>query len=112
MSPTASRPMMPLDILHPSDPVGIAVATIAILIFLSVVGFGWSKTVTDDRLLSFALAPAVGTAAMILATIAAERLGTPLTGAIGPAIVSVVAGGGGYVARFVLERKTPSQSTS
>ncbi len=112
MTPAVSHPVASPDTLLPSNPAGIVLATVAIFALLSVVGFGWSRAVSDDPLIAFALAPAVGAAALILTAIVAERLGVPLTGAIGPAIVSAVAGGGGYVARFLLQGRAASQSTS
>ncbi len=43
-------------------------------------------------------------AALIITGIVLERVGLPLTGSVGPTLVSLVAGGGGYLALFLLQR--------
>jgi hypothetical protein len=51
------------------------------------------------------LAPMCGMAALILTSIAMERVGMPLTGSIGPTVASALGGGSGYLVRFLLERR-------
>jgi hypothetical protein len=93
------------DPLEPSSPGQIVLATFLGLVLCSGVGFGWARASGFDRVAAAALSPAVGLAALTLAGIAAERLGVPLTGSIGPTAVSVVVGLGGYLAHVVLERR-------
>lgn len=93
------------DPLQPSSPGGIAVATFAMLALLAAGGYGWARAVGLDRWTSAVLAPAFGTAALILGGIALERLGLPLTGSVGPSVVSALAGGGGYLAWLLGERR-------
>ncbi len=105
MYPSVAGPSEPLDALQPSTSGSIVLTTLATLVLLTAVGLGWCLAVTQDPLVAAALAPAFGAGAIILAAIAAERLGMPLTGSAGPLLVSAFAGGGGYVVRFVLKRK-------
>src|ERR671935_248599 len=80
-------------------------ARFAVLAFFVVVGYGWTRTVGLDGWTSATLAPAFGTAAVILGGIALERLGLPLTGSGRPTVVSALAGGGGDLAWLLRERR-------
>jgi hypothetical protein len=99
-----------LDSLQPSSPGGIALSTIAVLLLTGAAGYGWARTFVDDVASGVALGPSCGTAALILTGIVLERLGVPLTGSIGPTVVSAAAGGSGYLALFLLQRNARSQA--
>jgi hypothetical protein len=88
-----------LDVLEPSSPWAIAGASVAMLLLLGAVGYGWSGAMFPRRPDALALAPAAGLAVTCLAAIALERLGVPLEGA-GALLVSVAAGAGGYLLRM------------
>ena len=103
-APLAASPS-PVDPLDPSSPGGILLATFAVLSLLFVAGYGWAAAFAPNAVARLALAPLCGTAALVLAGIALERLGVPLTGSAGPTAVSASAGGGGYLVRFLLERR-------
>lgn len=95
----------PRDPLTPSSPAGIAIAALAVLALAWVVGFGWSRWAFPDVTIAAALAPAFGGATLILAAIAFERVGLPLSGSAGPTVVVLVAGVGGYVVRMIGQRR-------
>ncbi len=102
------RPVQePVDPLEPTSPGGIVVATLAVLALLGVAGYGWARAAGGDGVQGIALAPAFGAAGLILASIALERIGVPLTGWAGPAAISVLVGAGGYVAGVRMERYGP-----
>jgi hypothetical protein len=100
--PALSRPVDPLE---PSSPGEIILAVFGVLTLLFVAGSGWAGTFARDAVARLALAPLCGMAALVLASITLERVGMPLTGSVGPTLVSAVGGGGGYLARFLLERR-------
>ncbi len=106
--PTASGPA--IDPLRASSGGGIALATIAVLALLGAAGYGWAGAFASDRIVRLALAPLCGAAALMLLAIALERTGLPLTGSVGPSAISLLAGGGGYLALFLLERGTRSNA--
>jgi len=89
------------DELAPSSPVAIALAAVAALALLWLVGAGWSRWTFDDRVAAVAAAPAFGVATLTIAGLALERLGVPLNGWWGPALASALAGLGGYALRLV-----------
>jgi hypothetical protein len=95
----------PVDPLEPSSPGEILLAAFAVLALLFVAGFGWAGAFARDAVARLALAPMCGMAALILAGIALERVGMPLTGSIGPTVASALVGGSGYLVRFLLERR-------
>jgi hypothetical protein len=103
--PSAVKPGPASEPLEPSSPGRIAVATFAVLALLTTGGYGWARAMALDGWTSATLAPAFGTAALILGGIALERLGLPLTGSVGPTVVSALAGGGGYLAWLFGERR-------
>jgi hypothetical protein len=102
LPPATSHPVDPLE---PSSPRETLLAAFAVLSLLLVAGYGWAWVFARDTVARLALAPMCGMAALILAAIALERVGLPLTGSVGPTMVSVVGGGGGYLASFLLERR-------
>jgi len=94
------------DPLASSSPAGIAWATAAALGLLGAAGYGWARAALGEPIQAAALSPAFGAGALTLAAVALERLGVPLGGgAVGGILVSSIAGGGGYVAWLVLERR-------
>lgn len=102
LPPAAPRP---IDHLKPSSPGEILLAAFAVLSLLFVAGYGWTAAFARNAVVRLALAPLCGMAALVLAGIAMERLGMPLAGSVGPTVVSLSAGGGGYLVRFLLERR-------
>ncbi|HYU92073.1 MAG TPA: hypothetical protein VEN95_01130 [Actinomycetota bacterium] len=102
LQPATSRPVDPLE---PSSPEEILLAAFAVLSLLFVAGSGWAGVFARDAVARLALAPLCGLATLVLAGIALERLGMPLTGSVGPTVVSASSGGGGYLVRFLLERR-------
>jgi hypothetical protein len=95
----------PVDPLEPSSPEEMLLAAFAVLALLFVAGSGWAGAFARGVVARLALAPLCGMAALVLAGITLERLGIPLTGWVGPTVVSAVGGGGGYLVRFLLERR-------
>ncbi|HEY1126384.1 MAG TPA: hypothetical protein VGF83_01360, partial [Actinomycetota bacterium] len=95
----------PVDPLEPSSPERILLAAFAVLALLLAAGSGWAGVFARDAVARLALAPMCGMAVLVLAGITLERLGMPLTGWVGPTVVSAVGGGCGYLVRFLLERR-------
>lgn len=110
--PTAIEisPGQPLDepqgMLSSSSPAGIGWASVATLALLWVVGFGWTRIGLADRLTAAAAAPAIGCAALILVAVVLDQVGVRVGTTSGALAVSALAGGGGYLARFVLQRRS------
>ncbi len=94
-----------VDPLGTSTPGAIAVSGLLAFVFLSAVGFGWSRAATGDPLDSAALAPSLGAATVILAALLLDLLGVRLDGGIGPVVASGGTGAGGYFLWLVLERR-------
>jgi hypothetical protein len=94
----------PIDPLEPASAAGIAWASIAGLLLLAVVGYGWARIGLGDSITAVAAAPAIGAAMLILVATALDALGVPLGSTGGAVAASALAGGGGYLVRFVLER--------
>ena len=106
-----SRPVKdfyPVDPLEPSSAAGIAWASIVALALLAVAGYGWARIGLADAITAAAAAPAVGAAMLILVGTALDALGVALGTAAGALAASAIAGGGGYLIRFVLERRAGS----
>jgi hypothetical protein len=106
-----SRPVKdfyPVDPLEPSSAAGIAWASIVALALLTVAGYGWARIGLADAITAAAAAPAVGAAMLILVATTLDALGVPLGTTIGALAASALAGGGGYLIRFVLERRAGS----
>jgi hypothetical protein len=97
------------DELAPSSPVAIALAALAGLALLSIVGAGWSRWAFDDRIAAAATAPAFGTATLTIVALALERVGVPLDGRWGPALASILAALAGYGLRLVQGKATEDQ---
>lgn len=91
--------------LEPSSPGVVALAATASLALLAVAGYGWARAGRLDPVGALLLSPAAGAAAVALAAIALERLGTPLDGGPWGAAASALGAGSGYVAWLVLERR-------
>ena len=89
------------DPLEPSSPTGIALAAVAILVLTGAVGFGWARWAGLDLLSAIAVAPAFGVATLALSGVAGERLSLPLSGSVGPTIVTLVAAGTGVLLLIV-----------
>jgi hypothetical protein len=108
-----SRPVKdsyPVDPLEPSSAAGIAWASIVALALLTVAGYGWARIGLADAITAAAAAPAVGAAMLILVATALDTLGVALGTTLGALAASALAGGGGYLIRFVLERSAGSGS--
>jgi hypothetical protein len=108
-----SRPVKdsyPVDPLEPSSAAGIAWASIVALALLTVAGYGWARIGLADPITAAAAAPAVGAAMLIVVGIALDALGVALGTTVGALAVSAIAGGSGYLIRFVLERRAGSGS--
>ena len=98
----------PIEPLEPSSAAAIAWASIATLVLLWVAGYGWARIGLEDPITATAAAPAVGAALLIVVATALDVLGVPLGTTAGALASSVLAGGGGYLVRFVLERRAGS----
>ncbi len=104
------KDVSPIDPLEPSSAAGVAWASIAALLLLTVVGYGWARIGLADAVTSVAAAPAIGAAVLILVATALDALGVRLGSSAGAIAASALAGGGGYLVRFVLERRAGSGS--
>ena len=100
--------MHAVDPLEPASAARIAWASIATLALLWVAGYGWARIGLADTITAAAAAPAIGAAMLILVSTALDALGVPLGRATGALAASALAGGGGYLIRFVLERRAGS----
>ena len=99
-----------VDPLEPSSAAGIAWASIVALALLSVVGYGWARIGLADTITAAAAAPAIGAAMLILVATTLDAFGVAIGTTPGGLAVSALAGGGGYLVRFVLERRAGSGS--
>jgi hypothetical protein len=95
-----------VDALEPITSFGVTLASVAILVLLGVAGYGWARLGIDEVLTAIAAAPAVGVAVVILAAVALDVFGVAIGETPGAIATLALAGGGGYLARFVLERRT------
>ena len=102
------KDVYPVEPLEPSSAAGIAWAAIATLALLWVAGYGWARIGLSETITAAAAAPAIGAAMLILVATALDALGVPLGTTVGALAVSTLAGGGGYLLRFVLERRAGS----
>jgi len=100
-----------VDPLEPASAAGIAWAAIATLALLWVAGYGWARIGLANTITAAAAAPAIGAAMLILVATALDALGVPLGRATGALAASALAGGGGYLIRFLLERRAGSGAT-
>jgi hypothetical protein len=99
-----------VDPLEPESAARIAWASIATLVLLWAAGYGWARIGLADPITAAAAAPAVGAAMLIVVGTALDTLGVALGTTVGALAVSAIAGGGGYLIRFVLERRAGSGS--
>jgi hypothetical protein len=97
-----------VDPLEPESAARIAWASIATLALLWAAGYGWARIGLADAVTAAAAAPAIGAAMLILVATALDVLGVPIGTTVGALAVSAIAGGGGYLIRFVLERRAGS----
>ena len=104
------KDVYPVDPLEPSSAAGIAWASIVALALLTVVGYGWARIGLADTITAAAAAPAIGAAMLILVGNVLDALGVALGTTVGALAVSAIASGGGYLVRFVLERRARSGS--
>ena len=95
--------------LRPSTSTGIAMATIGILILLTLLGLGYARAVFDDPVTAFATAPAFGAAALTLAAVTLDLLGLRLEWVPVALAASALAGLGGF-ALLVMKRKRDHQT--
>lgn len=93
------------DPLLPSSPVAMTLAGVAASIFLFVVGAAGARAIGLDVAASFALAPAIGMASLVLTATALDRVGLRLTGVAVPLVASALAVALGLAGRYVAERR-------
>jgi hypothetical protein len=111
LDPSAStKDVFPVEPLEPSSAAGIAWASIATLALLWFAGYGWSRMGFEDGITAVAAAPAIGAAMLILVATALDAIGVRLGTAVAALAVSALAGGGGYLGWFVLERRARTRS--
>ena len=89
----------------PSSPGGIALATIGILLVLTVLGLGYARTSFDDRAVVLGTAPAFGAASLSLAALLLDRLGLRLVEVPVALAASALAGFGGLALFLVVQRQ-------
>jgi hypothetical protein len=82
----------------------IALGAPLVLALLAAAGLGWSLVVTPDRISAGALAPAFGTATLVLGGVLADRLGLRLSGSAAGLVVPGALAAAGYLA-LVAERR-------
>ncbi|MEX2203251.1 MAG: hypothetical protein WD965_04100 [Actinomycetota bacterium] len=99
-----------VESLLPASPAAIAVTSVLVLAFTWLAGFGWARVAVADATSAVAAAPAFGVGALVLFAVSLERVGVPIEAAAGSWIVSAIAGGFGYAAWLVLERRARSRS--
>jgi hypothetical protein len=92
--------------LLPASPNAIAVTSVLVLAFTWLAGYGWARVAVADATNAAGAAPAFGVSALVLFAVALERVGVAIGTPPGAWIVSAIAGGSGYVAWLVLERRT------
>jgi hypothetical protein len=93
------------DPLAPSSAWGIALASVALMALVGVVGYGWARATIGRGTNALALAPAFGLGAITLSGVVLDRVGIRLDGSLAPTVAVALAGAGGYVAGFVLQRR-------
>jgi hypothetical protein len=101
--------MVPVDPLTRSSATGITWASIATLALLGIAGYGWARMGFEDAITAAAAAPAVGAAMLILVATSLDAIGVRL-GTAAAVVASALAGGGGYLGWFVLERRARTRS--
>jgi hypothetical protein len=96
--------------LLPASPDAIAVTSVLVLAFTWLAGYGWARVAVANAMNAAGAAPAFGVSALVLFAVALERVGVAIETLPGAWIVSAIAGGSGYVAWLVLERRTRPRS--
>jgi hypothetical protein len=96
----------------PSSPSGIAVATIGILVALTVLGLGYARASFDDRAVVLGTAPALGAASLSLVALLLDRLGLRLQEVPVALAASALAGLGGLAVFLVVQRQRSSRAPS
>jgi hypothetical protein len=97
-----------IDPVRPTSSWLLVGAGLLSFLLLAAVGLGWALAVVPWRRAALALAPSLGAAALIVAGIALERVGVPLSGA-GPPAISAVVGAAGYALAFRRARRDRRQ---
>jgi hypothetical protein len=100
-----------VDPLEPLTQLGVALASLAILIVLGVAGYGWARIGIEDVLAAAAAAPAVGAGLIIVAAVTLDVVGVAMGETPGAIAALALGGGGGYLARSVLERRARARPT-
>ncbi|HEX2424921.1 MAG TPA: hypothetical protein VHM47_03455 [Actinomycetota bacterium] len=103
----ASAAPRPADTTLDSSTTRVVVAGPLVLVVLFVAGFGWSAFVLRDRTHAVALAPAFGTAAIVLGGVIADRLGMRLSSAAHGLLVLALVTIAGYGALLAERRRRP-----
>lgn len=96
--------------LLPASPNAIAVTSVLVLAFTWLAGYGWARVAVADATTAAAAAPAFGIGALVLFAVALERTGLAIEALAGAWVGSAIAGGGGYLAWQVLERRARTRS--
>ena len=105
-NPSRRAARAPEDVV-PAPSWGIVAAGVGLFLALGAAGLGWSLAATDDPLNAVALAPATGTAALLLGGLIADRMGVALSA--GPALaVGISVALAGYLASFLIRRRRPA----
>jgi hypothetical protein len=105
--PVATRGAPPRDTALDSSTAAAVLAVPLVFLVLSIAGLGWALAAVRHRALAAALAPAFGTAALILVGVAADRLGLRLSSAEAGLGVLAFASAGGYGALLLERRRRP-----
>jgi hypothetical protein len=111
VEPDPARAAHASDPLEPASRGAIAWASVATLALLAVAGYGWARIGVEDPITAAAAAPAIGTSALILAGVALDAVGVRLGGTPGAVAASALGAGGGYLVRYVLERRARTRSS-
>jgi hypothetical protein len=98
-------PVAPDDPVEPSTPWRVVLAAVSSFALLGVSGLGWGRAALGPGPVGLALSPSFGLAGAILASVALDRLGMPLSGP-GGLVVSALVAAGGFLAWFLLQRRT------
>lgn len=106
---SSEGPTGALEPLLPASSNGIVVTSVLVLAFMWLSGFGWARVAVADVASAAAAAPAYGVGALVVFAVALERVGLAIESVPGAWTVSAIAGGCGYAAWLVLERRARSR---
>jgi hypothetical protein len=95
----------------PASPPIVALAAVAILALLAVLGLGYAGAVFDDTVTVVAAAPAFGTASVTLAAVLLDAVGLRLQG-LGVALAASALAGAGGLALLLARRKRRRQPSA